>query len=97
MDIIFTISENNQISNLHRLSFYLSGKINLEEVINMLPYQILAFTIHGKYKKSYKNNKFKMSAPPWNEKFELSDRSYSVLNIQDYFEHIIKRETNCIY
>ena len=51
MDIIFTSSENNQISNLHRLSFYLSGKINLEEVINMLLYQILAFTIHGKYKK----------------------------------------------
>ena len=33
---------------------------------------------------SYKNNKFKMSAPTWNEEFELSDNSYSVSDIQDY-------------
>ena len=36
----------------------------------MLLYQTLAFIIHGK-KKSYKNNKFKTSAPTRNEKFEL--------------------------
>ena len=44
-----------------------------------------------KYKKSYKNNKFKISAPPWNEEFELSDGSYSVSDIQDYFEYISKK------
>ena len=38
----------------------------------------------------YKNNKFKISAPIWNEEFELPDGSYSVLDIQDYFEDIIK-------
>ena len=38
----------------------------------------------------YKNNKFKISAPTWNEEFELPDGSYSVLDIQDYFEDIIK-------
>ena len=37
-------------------------------------------------KKSYKNNKFKMSAPTWNEEFKLPDGLYSVLDIQDYFE-----------
>ena len=36
----------------------------------MLLYQILAFTRHGKYAKLYKNNKFKISAPTWNDKFE---------------------------
>ena len=42
----------------------------------MLLYQILAFTIHRKiFKKPYKNNKFKMSAPMWNDQFELPDRS----------------------
>ena len=41
-------------------------------------------------KQSHKNNKFKISAPTWNEEFELLDRSYSVSNIQDYFEYIIK-------
>ena len=42
-------------------------------------------------KKSYKNNKFKISAPIWNEEFELPDGSYSVSNIQDYFEYIFKK------
>ena len=30
------------------------------------------------FKRSYKNNKCKISVPTWNEKFELPDRSYSV-------------------
>ena len=42
-----------------------------------------------KYKKV--NNKFKISAPTWNEEFELPDGSYSVSDIQDYFEYIIKK------
>ena len=43
-----------------------------------------------KYKKSYKNNKFKISATTWNEEFELPYGSYSVSDIQGYFEYIIK-------
>ena len=42
-------------------------------------------------KSAYKNNKFKISAPTWNDEFDLPDGSYSVSNIQDYFEYIIKR------
>ena len=42
------------------------------------------------YKKPYKNKKFKLSALKWNEEFELPDGSYSVLDIQGYFEYIIK-------
>ena len=42
-------------------------------------------------KKSYKNNKFKISAPTWNEEFELPDGSYSISDIQDYFEYILKK------
>ena len=57
----------------------------------MLLYQILAYTILEKYKKSYKNNKFKISAPTWNEEFELPDGSYSISYIQDYFEYLLKK------
>ena len=39
---------------------------------------------------SYSNNKFTKSAPIWNGKFELPDGSYSALDIQDYFEYILK-------
>ena len=41
-------------------------------------------------KSSYNNNKFKISAPAWNDKFELPNGSYSVSDIQDYFEYILK-------
>ena len=61
-------------------------------MINVLRYQTLALTIHGKKKKeSYKNNNFKISAPTWNEEFELPDGSYSVSDIQNYFKHILKK------
>ena len=36
---------------------------------------------------SYKNNKFKKSTPTWNGKFELSDESFSISSIQDYFKY----------
>ena len=42
-------------------------------------------------KSEYKNNKFEISAPTWKETFDLSDGSYSVSDIQDYFEFIIKK------
>ena len=42
-------------------------------------------------KNSYNNNKFKISAPTWNSNFEVPDGSYSVSNIQDYFEYILKK------
>ena len=39
-------------------------------------------------KNSHNNNKFKISAPTWNEEFQLPDGSYLISNIQDYFEYI---------
>ena len=45
----------------------------------MLLYQILAYAIHDylayTIKKSHKKNKFKISAPTWDEEFELLDGS----------------------
>ena len=42
-------------------------------------------------KSEYKNNKFKISAPTWNDTFDLPDGSYSISDIQEYFEFIIKK------
>ena len=39
----------------------------------------------------YNNNKFKLSAPTWNYTFDLFHGSYSIEDIQDYFEFIIKK------
>ena len=41
--------------------------------------------------KQYKNNKLKIIAPTWNDEFEFPDASYSVPDIQDYIEYIIKK------
>ena len=42
-------------------------------------------------KSEYNNNKFKIHAPTWNDEFNLPDGSYSVSDIQDYFEYIIEK------
>ena len=39
----------------------------------------------------YKNNKVKISGPTWNDEFDLPNGSYSISDIQDYFEFIIKK------
>ena len=78
MDTIFMNSENSKTSDPHRLLLNLTEKINLKRRINMLLYQTLALTIRGKYKKSYKYNKCKISAPTWDKEFELPDGSYPV-------------------
>ena len=43
------------------------------------------------YKKFYRNNKFKISGETWDEVFELSDGSYSVPDIQNYFKYTNKK------
>ena len=43
------------------------------------------------FKSAYKNNKFKILAPTWNETFDLPDGSYNISEIQDYIEYIIKK------
>ena len=44
-----------------------------------------------KHQSEYSNNKCKIPAPTWNDTFNLPDGSYSISDIQDYFEFIIKK------
>ena len=63
MNIIFLNSKNNKTSDPHYyLILQIKTKIKKKEVFRMLLYQILASTIHGKYKTLLKNNKFEMLA-----------------------------------
>ena len=85
MDTIITNSENSETSDPHRLLLNLSDKINLKGSDKYFVLSNLSIYYTWKNtKRSYKNNKFKISAPTWNKKFELPDRSYSVSDIQDY-------------
>ena len=51
----------------------------------------------GKILKSYKNNGFKISAPARNGEFELSDGSYFLSDIQNYFEYMFKKNGEKIF
>ena len=44
-----------------------------------------------KHQVRYNNNKFRISAPTWNDTFDLPVGSYSIAGIEDYFELIIKK------
>ena len=79
MDTIFMNSENRKISDPHRLLLNLTDKINLKRSDKYVVLSNLSIYYTWKnIKNSYKNNKFKTSAPTWNKKFELPDGSYSV-------------------
>ena len=92
MDTIFTIPVNSKTSDPHRLLLNLSDMIDEYDYDEYLLHQILAFTIHGKIskykKKSYKNNKVQYQLQ--HKEFQLPDGSYSLSNIQDYSEDVIK-------
>ena len=61
-------------------------------ITKILDWLIWVFTTRGKnIRTEYINNKFKISAPTWNDTFDLPDGSYSISDIQDYFEFIIKK------
>ena len=91
MDTIFMNSENSTTSDPHVLILRLTNKVDLkisEKIIALS--NISIYYTWRNIKNSYNNNKFKISTPTWNDKFELPDGSYSVSDIQDYFENILK-------
>ena len=82
-------SKNSQTSKSHVLILKFTDKLDLRRSENRIALSNLSIYYTWKnIKISYNNNKFKISAPTWNDKFELPDGSYSVSNIQDYFEYI---------
>ena len=85
MDSIFLNSENNKTSDSYRLLLNLTDKTNLTRSDTYITLSNLSICYTWKnIKKPYKNNKFKISGPTWNEEFELPDGSYSIL---DHIRH----------
>ena len=92
MDAIFINSENSNTSKSHALMHKLTDKLDLRNSKKVIALSNLS--IYYTWKKItglHNNNKFKISAPTWNNKLELPDGSYSVSYIQDYFKYILKK------
>ena len=91
METIFN-TENSGTSEPHRFKLDFTDKLNLKNPNkNMALANLSIYYTWKNIKSEYNNNKFKISAPTWNETFDLPDGSYSIDDIQDYFEFIIKK------
>ena len=88
-------TENSKTNEPHRFKLDLADKLNLKNPNkNMALANLSIYYTWKNIKSEYSNNKFKIWAPNWNDTFDLTDGSYSIVNIQYYFEFIIKkRET----
>ena len=87
METIFINTHNSKTNKSNRFRYYFIDKLNLKnnKTIGLATY----FTWQN-VKSKYCNNKFKISAPTWNETFDMSDGSYAITDVEDYFEFIIK-------
>ena len=85
-------SENSQTLKSHVLILKFTNKLDLRIGEKTIALSNLSIYYSSKnMKNSYNNNKFKVSAPTWKDKFELPDGLYSVSDIKDYFEYILKK------
>ena len=90
-------SENSKTSDAQILVLKLTDKLDLRRSEKIIALSNLSIYYTWKnIKSSYNDNKFKISAPRWNGKFDLPGGWYSVSDIQDYLEYILKkhRENN---
>ena len=87
METFFMNSKNSK-TNANRFKYDLIDKLDLKALANLSIY----YTWKN-VKSTFNNNKLKISAPTWNETFDLPDGSY-ISEIQDYFEYIIKKKNN---
>ena len=76
-------TENSKTGEPHRFKLDLTDKLNLKNPSKNVALANLS---------DYHNNKFKISTPTWNDTFDLPDGSYSIADIQNYFEFIIKKQ-----
>ena len=85
-------SENSRTPEPHILKLKLTDKLDLR-----LDKKVIALSNVSMYytwnniKSSCNNDKFKISTPTWNEEITLPDGSYSISDIQVYFEYILKK------
>ena len=83
---------NSTTNESNKFIYQFTDKLNLKNPNkNMSLTNLSIYYTWRNIKSEYNNNKFKISASTWNDEFILHDGSYSVSDIQDYFEYIIKK------
>ena len=93
METIFVNTDNSNTNESNKFIYQFTDKHNLKNPNskNIGLVNLSIYYIWKNIKSAYNNNKFKTSAPTWNDEFDLPDGSYSISDIRDYFEFIIKK------
>ena len=91
MEAIFTNTENSKTNEPHRFRLALTDKLNFKDPNENMALANISIARGKILNLHINNNKFKISAPTWNDEFDLSDGSCSISDIQDCFEYIIKK------
>ena len=92
MEGVFMNTENRKTNEPHKFSLTLADKLNIKDPNNnMALVNLIIYHTWKNIKFEYNDNKLKISAPTGNDAFDLPDESYSVSDIQDYFEYIIQK------
>ena len=85
-------TKNCKTNEPHRLKYNLIDKLDSKNPTKNMALASLGIYYTWKNVKSiYDNNKFKISAPTWNDTFDLLDGLYYIPAIQNYVEYIIKK------
>ena len=84
-------TENSKTHEPHIFKLDLTEKLNLKDPKKMVLANLSIYYTWENIKPEYNNNKFEISAPTSNDTFDLPDGSYSIVEIQDYFEFTIKK------
>ena len=91
METFLLNTKNSKANEQNRFKYDLIGKLDLKNPNKNMALVNLSIYYTWKHVKStYNNNKFKISAPTWNETFDLHDGLYNISEIQHYIEYIIK-------
>ena len=92
METFFMNSKNSKTSESYKFKYDLIDKLDLRNPNkNMALANLSIYYSWKNVKSTYNNDKFKISAPTWNETFDLPDGLYNISEIQDYIEYIIKK------
>ena len=92
METIFTNTANSKTKHSNKFVYNFTDKLNLKNPNKNIALANLSIYYKWKNVKSvYSNNKFKISAPTWNDTFDMPDGSYTIAALQNYFEYIIKK------
>ena len=92
METFFMNTKKSKTNESHRFKYDLIDKLDLKNPNkNMALVNLSIYYTWKNVKSISNNNKFKISAPTWNDTFDLPDESYNIPEIQDYFEYIIKK------